>query len=165
MHGSGVLLGGISLSSLLIATSSWYVLYSMCNRASRLLCCSDFHLSVSSMESTLDLLPCRLQTYLAPLRWTISRVWISFCVQGYHTVEAYSTIGLTSELYAFCFTVVDPMLRLRRRNPSVLFALPHIELMCLVQRRSDEIRQPRYLALSTDTTVAIFDWIWFPAYC
>jgi hypothetical protein len=40
------------------------------------------------------------------------------------------TIGLTSELqqYAFCFTVVDPMLRLRRRNPSVLFALPHIEL-------------------------------------
>ena len=45
--------GGISLSSLLIhvATSSWCVLYSMCNRASRLLCCSDFHLSVSSMES------------------------------------------------------------------------------------------------------------------
>jgi hypothetical protein len=66
--------GGISLSSLLIATSLWCVLYSMCNRASRLLCCSDFHLSVSSMESTLDLLPCRLQTYLVPLCWTISRV-------------------------------------------------------------------------------------------
>ena len=81
----------------------------------------------------------------------------------------YFTIGLTSELYAFCFTVVDPMLRLNRRNPSVLFALPHIELMCLVQRRSDEIRQPRYLALSTDSKVCfcvvVFDWIWFPAYC
>jgi hypothetical protein len=49
--------------------------------------------------------------------------------------------------------VVDPMLRLRRRNPSVLFALPHIELTCLVQQRSDEIRQPRYLALSTDSKV------------
>jgi hypothetical protein len=59
----------------------------------------------------LDLFPCLLQKYLVPLRWTISRVCMSFCVYGSHTVDAYSTIGLTSELYALCFVVVDPMFR------------------------------------------------------
>jgi hypothetical protein len=36
---------------------------------------------------------------------------------------AYSTNGRTNALYAFCFTVVEPMFRLRFRNPIVLFAL------------------------------------------
>ena len=120
----------------------------MLSLASFLLRCRVFHFSVSSMVSTLDLFPCLLQTYLAPLRWTISRVCMSFCVYRSHTVDAYSTIGLTSELYAFCFVVVVPMFRFLRRNPSVLLALPHMLLMWFVQRRSDVMRQPRYLHYS-----------------
>jgi hypothetical protein len=99
-----------------------------------------FHFSVSSMVSMMDLFPCLLHTYLAPLRCTISRVCMSFCVYGSHTIDAYSIVGLTSELYAFCFVVVDPMFRFLRRNPSVLLALPHMLLMWFVQRRSDVMR-------------------------
>ena len=125
----------------------------MLSLASFLLRCRVFHFSVSSMVSTLDLFPCLLQTYLAPLLWTISRVCMSFCVYGSHTVDAYSTIGLTSELYAFCFVIVVPMFRFLRRNPSVLLALSHMLLMWFVQRRSDVMRQPRYFALFTDFRV------------
>jgi hypothetical protein len=100
--------------------------------ASFLLRCRVFHFSVSSMVSTLDLFPCLLQTYMAPLRWTISsRVCISFCVYRSHTVDAYSTIGLTSELCAFYFVVVDPMFRFLRWDPSVLLALSHMLLFGL----------------------------------
>ena len=129
-------LGGISLFSILIATSLFCIL----SLASFLLRCRVFHFSVSSMVSTLDLFPCLLQTYLTPLRWTISRVCtgMSFCVYRSNTVvDAYSTVGLTSELYAFCFVVVDPLFRFLRRNPSVLLALSHMLLMWFVQRRSD----------------------------
>ena len=35
----------------------------------------------------------------------------------------YSTNGRTNALYAFCFTVVEHMFRLRFRNPIVVFAL------------------------------------------
>ena len=129
-------LSGINLLYVLIATSLFCILWSM----SSLLRCRVFHFSVSSMVSILDLFPCLLQTYLAPLRCTISRVCMSFCVYGSHTVDAYSTIGLTSELYAFCFVVVDPMFRFLRRNPSVLLALLHMLLMWFVQRRSDVMR-------------------------
>ena len=137
-------LSGISLFSVLIATS----LFCSLSLASFLLRCRVFHFSVS----TLDLFPCLLQMYLAPLRWTISRVCMSFCTYRSHTVDAYSTIiGLKSELYAFCFVV--PMFRFLCRNPSVLLALPHMLLMWFVQRRSDVMRQPRYFALFTDFRV------------
>ena len=64
-------------------------------------------------------------------------------------MAAYATIGLTSELYAFCFVVLEPMLRFLRRKPNVLFAFPHMLLMWFVQLRSDVIVQPRYFALFT----------------
>jgi hypothetical protein len=41
---------------------------------------------------------------------------MSFCVYRSHTVDAYSTIGLTKELYAFCFVVVDLMFRFLRKT-------------------------------------------------
>ena len=90
--------------------------------------------------------------YLAPLLWTISRVCMSFCVCWSHTVDAYSTIGLTSEKYAFCLLVVDQMFKFRRRKPNVLLAFPHVLLMRFVHRRSDVMRQPRYFASSTDVS-------------
>ena len=40
---------------------------------------------------------------------------------GSHTVAAYSTIGLTSELYAFCLQVVEPVFRFLRRKPNGFF--------------------------------------------
>ena len=146
-------LGGINLFSVLIATSLFCILWSMLSLASFLLRCTVFHFSMSGMVSTLDLFPCLIQTYLAPLRWTISRICLSFCVYGSHTVDAYSAIGLTSELYAICFVVVHPMFRFLRRNPSVLLALPHMLLMWFVRWRSDVMRQPRYFALFTDFRV------------
>ena len=125
----------------------------MLSLASFLLHYRVFHFSLSRMVSTLDLFPCLLQMYLAPMHGTISRVCMSFCVYGSHTVDAYSTIGLTSELYAFCFVVVDPMFRFLCRNPSVLLALPNMLLIWFVQQRSDVMRQPRYFALFTDFRV------------
>ena len=65
-------------------------------------------------------------------------------------MAAYSTIGLTSELYAFCLVVVETMFRFLRRKPNVLFAFPHMLLMWF---RSDVIVQPRYFALFTDFKV------------
>ena len=65
-------------------------------------------------------------------------------------MDAYSTMGRTSELYAFCLVVVEPMFRFLRRKPNVLFAFPHMLLMWFVQVRSDVIVQPRYFALFTD---------------
>ena len=64
-------------------------------------------------------------------------------------MAAYSTIGLTSELYAFCFVVLEPMLKFLRRMPNVSFAFPHMLLMWFVQLRSDVIVQPRFFALIT----------------
>ena len=58
-------------------------------------------------------------------------------------MAAYSTIGLTSGLYAFCLVVVETMFRFLRRKPNVLFAFPHMLLMWFVQLRSDVIVQPR----------------------
>ena len=63
-------------------------------------------------------------------------------------MAAYSTIGLTSELYAFCFVVVE-LMRFLHRNPNVLFVFSHILLMWFVQIRSDVIVQSRYFGLFT----------------
>jgi hypothetical protein len=76
----------------------------------------------------LDLFPYLLQMYLAPLRWTISRVCMSFCAYRSHTVDAYSTIiGLTSELYAFCFVVprLIPLSRFTRNMHNLSFLIPN----------------------------------------
>ena len=121
----------------------------MLSLASFLLRCRVFHFSVCLHWIYSHV--CYKHIWL--LCWTISRICMSFCVYGSHTVDAYSTIGLTSELYAFCFVVVDPKFRFLRRNPSVLLALPHMLLMWLVQRRSDVMRRPRYFALFTDFRV------------
>ena len=93
------------------------------------------------------------------------RIWL-LCAgpsQGYVSPSAYtgpycrcvSTIGLTSELYAFYFVVVDPMFRFLRWDPSILLALPHMLLMWFVQRRSDVMRQPRYFASRTINSVNV----------
>ena len=129
--------GGTSLSPLSNATLSLTILYNIPSLASFLLSWSDFHSSVASMLSTLERLPKRLLTYLAPLRWTISSCWMSFWWYGSQTVEAYSSVGLTKVLYAFSLTDVETMFKLCRRNPNVLFVFPQMLLMWSLQRRSD----------------------------
>jgi hypothetical protein len=56
-----------------------------------------------------------------------------------HTEQAYSSDGLTNDLYACSLTEVEPMFRLRRRKPRVLLALPQMLLMWLSHLRSSLI--------------------------
>jgi hypothetical protein len=44
-------------------------------------------------------------------------------------VLGYSTVGFVSVLYAFPFTEEELMLRLRRKNPMVQYALPIVGLI------------------------------------
>jgi hypothetical protein len=60
-----------------------------------------------------------------------------------------------------CKTGELPMFRLRRRNPNVLFAFPQMLLMWSLQRRSDVIWQPRYLALLTDSSMCPWRLYWY----
>ena len=45
---------------------------------------------------------------------------------GSHTKQAYSRDGMINDLCACSLTEVEPMFRLRRKNPIVLLALPHV---------------------------------------
>jgi hypothetical protein len=99
--------GGESLSLLLTATLSWEILYIMTRHAS--LCRSSRlrHLRCCSMSPTLDVLRCLLVTYLATLRWNISILLMSDLRWGSHTEKAYSSDGLTNDLYACSLEGVD----------------------------------------------------------
>jgi hypothetical protein len=122
--------GAESLSLLLTATLSWEILYIITRRAS-LRRSSRLHHFRCSMSPTFDVLRCLLVTYLAALRWTISILLMSDLRWGSHTKQAYSTDGLTNDLYACSLTEVEPMFRLRCRKPKVLLALPQMLLMWL----------------------------------
>ena len=54
---------------------------------------------------------------------TISTWFAKFSVNGPHAELAYSSEGLTKDLYAFSFVAGGPILKLRRRKPKVLFAI------------------------------------------
>jgi hypothetical protein len=58
---------------------------------------------------------------------------------GSHTEQAYSSDGLTNDLYACSLTEVEPMFRLRRRKPRVLLTLPQMLLMWISHLRSSLI--------------------------
>jgi hypothetical protein len=55
--------------------------------------------------------------------------------------QAYSSDGLTNDLYACSLTEVEPMLRLRRRKPRVLLALPQMLLMVEVGHYLVEVEE------------------------
>jgi hypothetical protein len=126
--------GGESLSLLLTATLSWEILYIMTRHAS--LCRSSRlrHLRCCSMSPTLDVLRCLLVTYLASLHWSVSILLMSDLRWGSHTEQAYSSDGLTNDLYACSLTEVEPMFRLWRKKPRVLLAFPQMLLMWLYHR-------------------------------
>jgi membrane protein implicated in regulation of membrane protease activity len=64
---------GISLFSLLMATSSLSILYSITSLVSFLLSASGFHFSLCMMLLTLDLFLWLFATYLAALHWEHQR--------------------------------------------------------------------------------------------
>ena len=59
----------------------------------------------------------------AALLRTISTWFARFSVNESHTELAYSSGGLTKDLYAFSFIAGEPNLKLRRRKFKVLFAI------------------------------------------
>ena len=148
--------GDESLSLLLTATLSWDILYIMTRCASLRRSSRLRHLRCCSMSPTLDVLRCLLVTYLAALRWTISILLTSDLKWGSLTEQAYSSDGLTNDLYNCSLTEMEAMFRLRRKKPRVLLALPHMFLVCLYHLRSSLISTPRYFAWSTDSKT----WPW-----
>jgi hypothetical protein len=99
--------GDESLSLLLTATLSWDILYIMTRCASLRRSSRLRHLRCCSMSPTLDVLRCLLVTYLATLRWNISILLMSDLRWGSHTEKAYSSDGLTNDLYACSLEGVD----------------------------------------------------------
>ena len=126
--------GGESLSLLLTVTLSWEILYIMTRHASLCRSLRLRHLRCCSMSPTLDVLRCLLVTYLASLHWSVSILLMSDLRWGSHTEQAYSSDGLTNDLYACSLTEVEPMFRLWRKKPRVLLAFPQMLLMWLSHR-------------------------------
>ena len=52
-----------------------------------------------------------------------------------HTVEQYSSVGLTSVLYAICFMSCVKPCRFLLKNPSVRLAFVHMESICVLNFR------------------------------
>ena len=113
---------GISLFSLLMATSSLSILYSITSLAS-FLSASGLHFSLCMMLLTLHLFLWLFATYLAALLCTTSTLFISVCVYGFQTVLTYSTSGRARVKYACSFILIDGIFRFLCRKPRVLFAL------------------------------------------
>ena len=109
-------------------------------------CLSGFHPRPSSISDTLERFLYLPVTKRAALLCTMSRRAISCFSWGSHTVLAYSRMGLTREVYANDFIFCMLILRFLRRNPSVLFALVHMLLICDFQVMSLEIQHPRQAA-------------------
>ena len=65
----------------------------------------------------------------------------------------YSSLGRTMVVYAAVFTEVEQSLRFRRTNPRVLLALFTVSSMCFLQVRSSLMVTPKYLLLSTTSSV------------
>ena len=101
------------------------------------------------MSLTLEVLLCLPVTYLAALLCIISILFVSSAKYGSQTEQAYSTVGLTKDLYACSFTEAELMFKFLFRKPSVLFAFLHMLLMCVFHLRSDWMVTPRYFALVT----------------
>ena len=54
------------------------------------------------------------------------------CVCVSHNMEQYSSVGLTSVLYAMCFMSCVQPCRFLLKNLSVRLAFEHIESMCVL---------------------------------
>ena len=76
-----------------------------------------------------------------------------FIMVGSQTVEEYSSLGRTMVVYTAVFTEVEQSLRFRRTNPRVLLALFTVSSMCFLQVRSSLMVTPKYLLLSTTSSV------------
>ena len=50
-------------------------------------------------------------------------------VWGFHTVEAYSKVGLLKDLWAVCLMEVNPIFKFHCKKPKVLLALTQMLLM------------------------------------
>ena len=113
-------------------------------------CSRDSHSSCRIMSVGELMLWYRLNTNRAARRWTFSMLLVYFIIEyGSHTGEQYSSMGLTSPLYAVSLTCVVLILRFLWRNASCLFALSQVLLMWAAQVRSPESSTPRYVAFST----------------
>ena len=70
-------------------------------------------------------------------------------VWGLHTLEAYSSWGRTTVLYAVALRSSWWIFMLRFRKPRVWLAFLEILEMCIFQERFSEISTPRYFAAGT----------------
>ena len=131
-----IMSGGIRRSSVFTSTNLFTSLYIIVNFAIFLRSSSDFQLRSSIMELTDDVLWWRLVTYLALFVVPFLACALLFWWYGSQTELAYSTVGLTSDLYAVSFILLLFMFKFHFRNPIVLLALLQMFLMCSFHFRS-----------------------------
>jgi hypothetical protein len=116
--------GKMKVSLLLTVILSWEIWYIMTRRAS--VCPSSrlCHLRYCNISPILDVFPCLLVTYLESLRWTIFILFMSILIWGSYTEQAYSSDGLTNNVYACSLTEVELIFKLPSKKPKLLLALP-----------------------------------------
>ena len=90
------------------------------------------------------------ETKSAARRWTIFTLCVYFLMRyGSHTGEQYSSMGLTSPLYAVSFTWVRLIGRFLRRKANCLLALWHV--LCGLPRLGCKKNQRRGVGSTIDT--------------
>ena len=141
-----------------MATWWWTILYNIVRLASILLWASGRQCKWFSMSVILDVLLYFPVTQRAALLCTISTQWAWVLVWGFHTQLEYSTIGLTSDIYALVFSSSRLMLRFRLTKPSLLLAFAIVLSMCSSHVKSWDRFMPRYLTCLTSSRVCWWSW-------
>lgn len=96
---------------------------------------------------------CAPQTHFAPRHWIVSNCLIHFWVWGFHTWQAYSSIGNTNARKHLCFESLEQLYIVRRRKLRILVALAAIVEQWSFHDNVEFIWSPKYL-----TEVCQFSW-------
>ena len=93
--------------------------------------------------------------YLAALVFIYSNLSMFLRVCGSHTVEQYSSVGVTGVLYAICLMSCVQPCRFLLKSPSERLALEHMVSMCVLNFKFVERWTPRYLYVLTDSNYEV----------
>ena len=135
------------------STRLWTTLYSKLSLLDFRLSASSFQprsLTTAEMDIWSSVRLCGvLVTKRTALCWVISSRLMSFWWWGSQTLEQYSSLGRTYDIYAFSFRALGQCLRLRATKPSIRFAAP-LMLEIWASQVSFSVKvTPRYLVLLT----------------
>ena len=93
-----------------------------------------------------DFVSLSLKTYQAALRWTDSILFMFCCLYGFHTQDAYSSLGRTRVPYTVSLTLWLQPPSTGRKRPRVELAFLQMLSTCSFQLKLLDIVTPTYFA-------------------